>query len=50
MNISQGSLEECRCYLMLSKDLGYGETQSIMRLLEDVSRLLDAYAKAILTS
>jgi four helix bundle protein len=50
MNVSQGSLEECRYYLILSHDLGYGETQSIMRLLEDVSRLLDAYAKAILTS
>ena len=23
MNISQGSLEECRCYVILSRDLGY---------------------------
>ena len=23
MNIAQGSLEECRCYVMLSKDLEY---------------------------
>jgi four helix bundle protein len=25
MNIAQGSLEECRYYLILSKDLDYGE-------------------------
>ena len=27
MNISQGSLEECRYYLILSKDLNYGDIQ-----------------------
>ena len=27
-NISQGSLEECRYYLILSKDLNYGDTST----------------------
>lgn len=26
MNIAQGSVEECRYYLILAKDLGYGES------------------------
>jgi four helix bundle protein len=30
MNIAQGSLEECRYYLILSRDLGYIETNSLM--------------------
>ena len=46
-NISQGSLEECRYYLILSKDLNYGDTSTLMPLLEEVSRLLISYSKAI---
>jgi len=49
MNIAEGSLEESRYYLILAQDLGYGETNSLMNSLEEVSRLLNAYAKAILT-
>lgn len=49
MNIAEGSLEESRYYLILAQDLGYGETDSLMKSLEEVSRLLNAYAKAILT-
>jgi four helix bundle protein len=48
LNISQGSVEECRYSLILAEDLGYGSSGS-MPLLEEVSRLLDAYSKAILT-
>jgi four helix bundle protein len=48
MNIAQGSLEECRYYLILSKDLGYFNTDDMMKLLEEVSKLLNAYAKSIL--
>lgn len=47
MNISQGSIEECRYYLVLACDLGYADTSSLMGQLEEVSRLLDAYMKAI---
>lgn len=50
MNIAQGSLEECRYYFILSEDLGYGETGTLRRQLEEVSRLLDAYLKGIAES
>jgi four helix bundle protein len=49
MNITQGSLEECRYYLILSADLGYGDTSELMGQLEEVSKLLEAYSKSILT-
>jgi len=49
MNIAQGSVEECRYYLILSADLGYGDTSELMGQLEEVSKLLEAYSKSILT-
>lgn len=49
MNIAQSSLEECRYYLILSKDLGYGDTSTLMDQLEEVSKLLEAYCRSILT-
>ena len=50
LNIAEGSLEECRYYLVLTQDLGYGQTESLMSALEEASRLLNAYARAILAS
>jgi len=50
LNIAEGSLEECRYYLILADDLGYGQTESLMATLEETSRLLNAYARAILAS
>jgi four helix bundle protein len=50
MNIAQGSLEECRYYLILSKDLGYMDSRKLMSQLEEASKLLNAYAKSILNS
>ena len=50
LNISEGSLEESRYYLILSQDLGYGKTEKLLDSLEEVSRLLNAYSKAILDS
>ena len=32
LNISQGSLEECRYYIILSKDLGYIDEQTFQQL------------------
>jgi len=49
MNIAQGSLEECRYYLILVHDLGYGEVPGMTESLEEVSKLLHAYSSAILT-
>lgn len=50
MNISQGSLEECRYYIVLSRDLCFGENDKLRNLLEEVSRLLAAYHQAICKS
>ena len=50
MNMAQGSIEESRCYLLLSNDLGYGETKLLLNHLEEVSRLLESYSRAILNS
>jgi four helix bundle protein len=47
MNTAEGSLEECRYYLILAQDLGYGNTEELRVLLEEVSRLPNAYSKAI---
>ena len=50
MNIAQGSLEECRYYLILAQDLGYGSTQNLNDLLEEVSKMLSSYGRSILNS
>jgi four helix bundle protein len=50
MNIAPGSLEECRYYLILARDLGYGDNTGAMTQLEEISKLLEAYASAILNS
>jgi four helix bundle protein len=50
MNVAQGSLEECRYYLILTSDLGYGETMELFRQLEEVSKMLGSYSAAIATS
>ena len=50
MNIAQGSLEECRCYIMLSKDLKYiseDEFNELTYSIEGASYYLNAYCKAI---
>ena len=46
-NISQGSIEECRYYLLLSKDLGYGYSSEMEKLLDDTARKLFGYIKSI---
>ena len=50
MNIAEGSIEECRYYLILASDLGYADTGQLMVALEEVSRLLNAYGAAIRAS
>ena len=50
MNIAQGSVEECRYYLILANDLGYVGKTELVGQLEEVSKLLDAYSNAILNS
>ena len=49
-NISQGSLEECRYYLILSKDLLYIDNEQYLFLtekLEEASKSLNSYCKKL---
>ena len=50
MNMAEGSLEESRYYLILARDLGYGPTDVLLNSLDEVSRLLSGYTRAILAS
>ena len=52
-NISQGSLEECRYYCVLSKDLGYIDDtkyQALLQMLLDTSYMLNAYIKGVVNN
>jgi four helix bundle protein len=50
LNIAQGSLEECRYYLILTRDLGYGDPATAMERIVSTGRLLDAYLKGVLNN
>ena len=47
-NIAQASLEESRYYLILTRDLNYSDPKEIFTLLQEVSKLLEAYINSIL--
>lgn len=50
MNIAQGSLEECRYYAILSRDLSYinqEEYNSLIMRLEETSKFLNSYIKGL---
>lgn len=50
-NISQGSLEETRNFVILSKDLGYISEEDKLNLLDsasEVSRMLNAYRQGLI--
>ena len=42
-NIAQGSLEECRYYLILIRDLAYENPQDLLPVVKSVQSLLGAY-------
>ncbi|MBT9139643.1 MAG: hypothetical protein DDT30_00215 [Dehalococcoidia bacterium] len=50
LNIAQGSVEECRYYLILTEDLKSADISDERFLLQEVSKMLDAYMRSILTS
>ena len=50
LNIAQGSLEESRYYLILTRDLDYGDVAEAKAILEQTSKLLEAYSRTILNS
>jgi four helix bundle protein len=47
-NISQGSLEECRYYLILARDLGYADTSELAGDLDRMGRTIDSYVRTLL--
>jgi len=49
LNISEGSLEECRYYIILAADLGYMNEDALGEQVDEVGRLLHAYRKSLLT-
>jgi len=53
LNISQGSLEECRYYIILSRDLSYISVKTKNELtgtLEEVSKLLNSYIRGVMSN
>jgi four helix bundle protein len=46
-NIAQGSLEECRYYLILARDLHYGDPTDLLAGASEISRMLTAYMRSI---
>jgi four helix bundle protein len=48
LNISQGSLEECRYYLILVQDLKYGNALELKKRLDEIGKILSAYCHAVL--
>ncbi len=50
MNIAQASLEELRCYTILSRDLAYVASGSQWDEIEEIARMLGAYTRTLLTS
>src|SRR2546421_8897329 len=49
-NTAQGSLEECRYYLILARDLQYADTRRLAQMIEEISRMLEAYMASLRSS
>ena len=47
-NIAQGSLEECRYYFILSRDLRYGDSRELLLMADEISRMLTSYIRSTL--
>ncbi len=50
LNIAEGSLDEVRYYCILATDLGYADCTPLLTRLDEVSRMLNAYTRAIRNS
>lgn len=48
-NIAQGSLEECRYYLILIRDLHYGDPEDLLAKVLSIQNLLGTYMKKLKT-
>jgi four helix bundle protein len=49
-NIAEGSIDEVRYYLILVNDLRYADSTALLCKLDEVSRLLRAYARKLRNS
>ncbi len=52
-NIAQGSLEECRNYILFVRDLGYVQSEEfeiLRNALEEASMFLNSYCKGIINN
>ncbi|MDF1526822.1 MAG: four helix bundle protein [bacterium] len=47
MEIAHSSLENCQYYLILARDLGYGEKAELDCLLTEISKMLFSYKSAL---
>jgi four helix bundle protein len=47
-NIAQSSLEECRYYLILTKDLKLGNSDQLLIDLETISKMLEKYSSRMI--
>ena len=45
-NIAQGSLEESRYYLILARDLNYGDSEQLITSANEIGRMLASYARS----
>lgn len=48
-NIAQGSIQECKYYIILSKDLDYIKNNNLMELLDEVAKVLQSYINSIIS-
>ena len=46
-NTSQGSMEECKYYLILSQDLNYAKTDSLRADIDEIGKMLESYMNAM---
>ena len=50
MNIAQGSLEECRCYIYLSRDLGYitkSQYEKASKEYDEIGKMLNSFIQSV---
>jgi len=50
LNIAEGSLEECRYYIILAQDLGYARPLELNRRANEIGKMLRTYIAAIRAS
>ena len=49
-NIAQGSLEESRYYLILSRDLGYASVNGLRDQATEIGKMLESYRQKLLST